>query len=194
VSESLDVHLPGIAAGDDTAFARWMAGAEARLRASLGPLAREVDVEAVLQETLLRVWQVAPRFTPDGAPDALLRFAIRIGRNLAVSELRRHRPAASADELAALTSADDGSGADAPPDPLLRQAILLCHEKLPGKPAQALRARLASAGGEPDSTLAERLGMKLNTFLQNFTRARKLLAECLRGRGVPMEDFWEVLS
>jgi RNA polymerase sigma-70 factor (ECF subfamily) len=31
-----------------------------------------------------------------------------------------------------------------------------------------------------------RLGMKLNTFLQNFTRARKLLADCLRSRGVDL--------
>ena len=57
-----------------------------------------------------RVWQVAPRFKPDGRPDALLRLAIRIGRNLAVSELdargstpsrsrnsrRRRRPASIA--------------------------------------------------------------------------------------------------
>jgi RNA polymerase sigma-70 factor (ECF subfamily) len=34
--------------------------------------------------------------------------------------------------------------------------------------------------------LAERLGMRLNTFLQNFTRARKLLAECLEKRKVDL--------
>ena len=30
--------------------------------------------------------------------------------------------------------------------------------------------------------------MRLNTFLQNFTRARKLLAECLRKRGVDLSE------
>ena len=65
----LDRHLPGILAGDSSAFATWMAGAEPRLRASLRSFAVQVDTEAVLQETLLRVWQVAPRFVPDGRPD-----------------------------------------------------------------------------------------------------------------------------
>jgi hypothetical protein len=31
--------------------------------------------------------------------------------------------------------------------------------------------------------------MKTNTFLQNVTRARKLLAECLKKRGVALEVF-----
>src|SRR5262245_16659057 len=121
---SLDVHLAAIAGGDATAFARWMAGAEPRLRLSLKSLAREVDVEAVLQETLLRVWQVAPRFTPDGGPDALLRLGIRIARNLALSELRRHRPAAMApDPLEQATQASLAVEVqvppEEPPDPLL---------------------------------------------------------------------------
>jgi hypothetical protein len=69
----------------------------------------------------------------------------------------------------------------------LRRIIAICREKLPRKPALALMARLSSAGGEPDLVLAEQLGMKLNTFLQNFTRARKLLAECLARNGVDLE-------
>ena len=72
------------------------------------------------------------------------------------------------------------------PDPLLRKAIEECRKALPGKPAAALLARIESAGAEPDALLAERLQMKLNTFLQNVTRARKLLAECLGRRGVQL--------
>jgi RNA polymerase sigma-70 factor (ECF subfamily) len=67
---------------------------------------------------------------------------------------------------------------------MLRQAIGDCRDKLPPKPRQALDARLGSAGGNDDADLAESVGMKLNTFLQNFTRARQLLAECLRKKGV----------
>jgi hypothetical protein len=70
------------------------------------------------------------------------------------------------------------------PDPLLRKLIALCREQLQGRPAQALDARLAAAGAEPDQVLAQRLAMTLNTFLQNFTRARRQLAECLQRRGV----------
>ena len=66
--------------GDADAFARWMAGVEHPLRAGLRRFAGQVDAEAVLQETLLRIWQVAPRFVPDGRPDGLVRLGHRIAR------------------------------------------------------------------------------------------------------------------
>ena len=87
----LDVHLDAIVGRDVAAFAQWMASAEGVLRDSLRSFATAVDVEAVLQEALLRVWQVAPRFVRDGAPNGLLRLGLRIARNLAVSEVRRTR-------------------------------------------------------------------------------------------------------
>jgi RNA polymerase sigma-70 factor (ECF subfamily) len=174
----LDQHLPGIQAGDPEAFARWVAGAEARVRLSLRSFAAQVDAEAVVQETLLRVWQVAPRFVPDGRPDGLLRLAVRIARNLAVSDTRRvHQPAPPDEAVVELVAAD----------PLLRRVIEACRDELPEQPARALAARLASGGLEPDDVLAGRLAMRLNTFLQNFTRARRLLADCLRRRGIDVQ-------
>lgn len=185
---NLDVHLFAIVAGDSAAFARWLAGAEPSVRDSLRSFAKVVDVEAVLQEALLRVWQVAPRFLPDGRPNGLLRLGVRIARNLAISELRRMRaiPVEVSDLESALAATDEAE--PAPPDPHLRAAIAECREKLPEKPRQALDARLASGGGQDDDRLAESLGMRLNTFLQNFTRARKLLAECLGSRGVHVDQ------
>jgi DNA-directed RNA polymerase specialized sigma24 family protein len=180
--DDLDRYLPDIVAGDTTAFGRWFAGAEPRLRASLSSVAADVDAEAVLQECLLRIWQVAPRFVPDGREDGLVRLAIRIARNLAISELRRRRIVPS---LAAETVPDD-SGMPSAPDPLLRRVIALCRDKLPSKPAAALAARLEGAW-QPDLELAATLGMKLNTFLQNVGRARKLLAQCLAAHGVDVE-------
>ncbi|MDI3290735.1 sigma factor [Polyangium sp. 15x6] len=181
----LDVHLPAIAAGDADAFGRWIAGAEGRVRESLRPYATRVDTEAVLQETLLRVWQVAPRHVADGRPNSLVRLAIRIGRNLCIDDLRRARLAPVEDEDLDETRLETFE--PRAPDPLLRKVIAHCHEKLPDKPAEVLRARLASGGAEPDETLAERLGMRINTFLQNFTRARKMLAECLEKHHVDLE-------
>ena len=173
----LDLHLAAIVAGDADAFARWLAGAEGTVRASLRSFATVLDVEAVLQESLLRVWQVAPRFVADGRPNGLLRLAIRIARNLAVSELRRTkaRPA-TPEELDEVREASV-----TPPDPMLRAAITECRDKLPAKPRQALDARLT---GGADDELAASLNMRLNTFLQNFTRARQLLADCLGKRGI----------
>src|SRR5262245_45932383 len=93
-----DLHLPAIVDGQTAAFGRWMSLAEPPLRDSLRPYAARVDVEAVLQETLLRVWQAAPRHVPDGRPNSLFRLAIRIARNLAVDEVRRARVAPVPDE------------------------------------------------------------------------------------------------
>lgn len=182
----LDVHLDAIVRGDTTAFGSWLAGTESTVRASLRSFAAAVDVEAVLQESLLRVWQVAPRFVPDGRPNGLLRFTIRIARNLAVSELRktRARPVEADDLEAALADEEPPRAA---PDPMLRRAIALCRDKLPAKPREAFDARLESAGGQDDDDLATAIGMRLNTFLQNFTRARKLLADCLKKRGVVVD-------
>jgi RNA polymerase sigma factor (sigma-70 family) len=176
----LDIHLHAIVAGDKHAFARWLAGAERSVRDSLSSFAKVLDVEAVLQEALLRVWQVAPRFESDRRPNGLLRLGVRIARNLAVSEVRRVRSTPH-DDLEALVE----PVAPSAPDPILRQAIEACRDKLPGKPRQALDARLT---GRDDAELAAQLGMKLNTFLQNFTRARQLLADCLKKGGIVLDE------
>jgi RNA polymerase sigma-70 factor (ECF subfamily) len=176
----LDEHLAAIRLGDAGAFARWLAGAERSVRESLRPFAVSVDTEAVLQESLLRAWQFAPRVEPDGKPNALLRYAVRIARNVAISEIRRTR--AKAVDPETLDVADPSPSA--PPDPMLRRAIEDCRGALPMKPAQALAARLESGGADADEALAARLGMKPNTFLQNFTRARKMLGDCLESKGV----------
>ena len=178
----LDVYLAAIVVGDATAFSRWMAGSERIVRESLRSFAAVVDVEAVVQESLLRVWQVAPRFERDGQPNGLLRFAIRIARNLAVSELRRMRADATPPDELDVSLVDTSMV----PDPLLRAAIYDCRDQLPPKPRQALDRRLQDAGAHDDADLAEALGMRLNTFLQNFTRARQLLADCLKKKGVEL--------
>jgi len=178
---NLDEYLPGIVVGDQDSFARWMAGAERPIRESLRRFAASVDTEAAVQETLLRVWLVARRCRPDGQPNSLLRFAIGIARNLALSEIRRRRREESiADAPEPPAPAADPSL----PDPGLREIIRRCLDKLPPKPAAALRARIESAGAEPDSRLADGLGMRLNTLLQNITRARRLVAQCLQQAGI----------
>lgn len=183
--------LPAIGAGDAAAFARWLAGAEDRLRGSLRSFAERVDVEAVMQEALVRVWQVAPRVVPDGRPHALLRLAIRIARNLAVSDLRQRRLEPVEAEALERLAAEAEAYAPTPDrwrDPMLRRAIEQCRAGLPARPAAALQARLASAGAEPDARVAERVGMRVNTFLQNVVRARRFLADCLRRRGIDLAE------
>ncbi len=180
----LDLHLPAIARGDALAFGRWLAGAEEPVRRSLASFAARVDTEAVLQEALLRVWQVAPRVEVD-RPNALLRLAVRVARNLAIDEVRRARLDPTDDQgLERAAHEAEGSTEPVEPDPHLRARIEACRDKLPPAPRQALDARLEARGGAADRDLARKLRMQLNTFLKNVGRARALLLECLARAGV----------
>lgn len=183
----LDAHLAAIATGDAPAFGRWVAGAETRLRLSLTRYASAVDVEVIMQETLLRLWQIAPRVERDGQGNSLLRVGVRIARNLAIDEIRRTQASLRRDEAAYAEHAPAEVAQPIDPDPLLRRLIAACRELLPKKPAAALAARLEAGGQHSDQALAERLNMRLNTFLQNFGRARKLLRTCLKKSGYPLE-------
>ncbi len=185
MQQDLDDLLPRIASGDPTAFARWLAGAERPVRLSLRGLARWVDVEAVLQETLLRVWQVAPRLEPDGRPNGLLRFAIRAAHNLAISEIRR-RKTPGVDPAVLERAIEEASVAASPPphDPLLRAATMDCLEALPPKARTVIMVRISSGGAADDADLARGLSMRTNTFLQSFTRARNALRTCLENKGI----------
>ncbi len=185
--DDLDVYLQAIVAGDPDAFGRWLAGAERPLRASLRSYAAALDTEAVLQESLLRVWQLAIRVVPDGEGNSLLRFAYRLTRNLAHSELRRRRAEPREIEELEREAERIGLASPATPDPLLRRVIEECRRALPLRPALALALRLDASGHESDAGLAAGAGMKLNTFLQNFGRARKLLAACLEAHGVKLD-------
>ena len=75
-------------AGEHDAFTAWVRLCEMPLRNSLRRFARAVDVEAVLQEGLLRMWRLAPTLELEGK-DASLRMAHTIVRRLAISEARR---------------------------------------------------------------------------------------------------------
>lgn len=176
--------LPAIQAGDTDAFAAWMARAEPRIRASLASFATAADTEAVMQGTLLRVWQVARRFTPDGQPESLTRFAVRTARNLAIAETRRRHSSALTDDM--LRDATEEFATTSGPDmDHLRAAIAGCLEALAPKPREAMAARLA-APGVRDRFIAATVRMTVNTFLQNITRARAALAECLRRHGIDL--------
>ncbi|MCA9563265.1 MAG: hypothetical protein KC561_07240, partial [Myxococcales bacterium] len=67
--ESEHSELAAIQQGDTQAFARWMAANEERIRLSLSRFASAVDVESVVQDTLLKVWHAAPHFVSDGKPE-----------------------------------------------------------------------------------------------------------------------------
>lgn len=181
-----DALLPAIASGDVQAFAVWLGHAEPRVRLSLAKFARAIDSEAVVQEALLRIWQVAPRVAVDARGDTLVRLAVQIAHNLAIDHVRRDRRLSHVERAELVEDASSQIDDSPSPDPLLRAVIATCIEQLPKQPAAALSARIDNAGHDADETLAARLGMQLNTFLKNFGRARALLLDCLKSKGVSL--------
>lgn len=184
IPHDLDELLPAIVSGDAVAFGKLAAAIELDLRRSLRSFATRVDVEAVVQEGLLRTWQVAPRFVPDGKPNGLARLCQRITRNVALDECRKRRDVPSEIEVERVPAL----APEVASDPLLRAHVLACLEALHERPRAALMLRIGCEGGESDVDLAARASMTLNTFLQNVTRARKLLEACLTRRGVSQAE------
>jgi DNA-directed RNA polymerase specialized sigma24 family protein len=202
----IDELFARVCLGDEAAFERWMTGVEPQLRRSLAPWARAVDVEGVVQETLLRMWVLAgDRGQELEGPRASLRFALGIARNLARNEARRlGREVELPEGLWGDAGGGGGAGGaggvagggadglhgDAPPlpDPALRRIILACIERLPPRPRAALLARIDRGHEEDDHALSEGVGMKRNTFLQNIVRARRALAACLEASGAPLDE------
>ena len=169
---------------DGQAFARWLMRSEEALRLALRSFARTVDVEAVIQEAALRLWQLAPRIEPDGKPNCLLRWTITVARNLArdlAARAGREMPLDEHDEPPA-------PPVPQPADPYLVRRIGECRKRLPAKPGAAITARVAGAGQLSDRELAAQLGMSFDAFRQNLARARRLLEDCLRGFGIDVRS------
>jgi DNA-directed RNA polymerase specialized sigma24 family protein len=183
----IDALFARVRDGDQEAFREWMGRVERPIRLSLRRFALAVDVEAIVQETSLRMWLIATRRLRDleGA-DSSLRFAIGVARNLARSEARRmgrerHLPP---EEMP-----DDPVDPPATPDPRLAAAIRDCIARLTARLREVLQARITLGPHQPDREIAAGLGMKLNTFLQYVVRARQQVRRCLEGKGVPLSEI-----
>jgi DNA-directed RNA polymerase specialized sigma24 family protein len=174
--------------GDPDAFAAWVGMVEIPLRRSLRRFARDVDVEMVVQETFLRMWIVAcdDAYTIEGE-NASIKFVFTVARNVAFEEIRRTRRNVPLDPEG-LDGVPEGLFNPGLPDPGLRRLIILCIERLPKKLREALLARIRK-GELSDRLLADSVRMKLNTFLQNIVRARKLMKACLQRHGVRLEEI-----
>jgi RNA polymerase sigma-70 factor (ECF subfamily) len=178
---AIDQAFELVRARSPVGFAEWMRLVELPLRASLRGFARFVDAEAVVQEALLRMWVLAQHAELEGE-NASLRYVLRVARNLALREAARQ------ERFEPIGDEPEPALVDPTPDPALGRAIRECLKRLPTKPSQALHARLSTQGRSPDRDLAAQLGMRLNTFLQNVSRAREALRKCLESRGVDLRE------
>ena len=183
----LDVLWIDTSEGSERAFGDWMGRVERPIRRSLAPFALAVDAEGIVQETFLRMWQLAKDPARELAGEnASLRFAIVLALNLARNEARKRG------RVLLLPPEDlpDVVVEPAPPaDPFIARAIRECFDRLARKPLEAMRARLALGAERPDRAIAAGVGMTVNTFLQNVVRARRQLAECMTGKGIDVEGY-----
>lgn len=172
--------------GDERAFARWLSLVEIPLRRGLAPFARAVDAEGVLQETLHRVWIFAQErgHTLTGE-NASLRWTLGVARNVARNEARRFNReyALPPEELS-----EPAVEPEPVSDPALARIIRRCLEALPPRLREALQARLERGHLLSDRSLAQALGLKSNTFVQNVLRGRRHLAACMEENGAPLNE------
>lgn len=172
--------------GDEEAFAHWLSLVEIPLRRRLAPFARAVDEEGVLQETLHRVWIFAlDRGHTLTGENASLRWALCVALNVARNEARRF---GREDILPPELLPDSVVHPEPPTDPALARIIRRCLEALPRRPREALQARLERGHLLDDRALAQALGLKRNTFLQNVVRGRRQLSACLEENGAPLNE------
>jgi DNA-directed RNA polymerase specialized sigma24 family protein len=175
--------LGAIADRDEGAFSGWLARSEIRLRLSLRSFAGIVDVESIVQETAILVWERAPALVPDGRPAFLLRWAVTVARNKARNQVvRAGRQAPLAGDLA-------DPAATRLADPMLRDRITRCLSQLSAGFRRAIEARLGDRGQQPDRQLAAAMGMRFDAFRQNLSRARRALTRCLRESGIEVGEY-----
>jgi RNA polymerase sigma-70 factor (ECF subfamily) len=129
--------------------------------------------EEVLQETFVKIWQNAERFSPDaGQPMAWLSA---IARNRAIDRIRAEkgeRSRASADEPELERLVAPGTG-----DPVMQEALRKCLSQLEEEAQKCVL--LAYCSGYSREELAERFGRPVGTIKTLLHRSVRLLKACL---------------
>ncbi len=188
MAEDYDVEvaeLQAIADGDKEAFCRWFARCEIPLKRSLRSFAQAVDVEAVVQETGLKLWKDPSRITPDGRTGFLLRWGITVARNEARNYVKRTGRQVALEEHPEVA----GATVNMAGDPILRARIRQCLEHLQTHQQRAFQARLDDGGKRADRDLAASIGMSFDVFRQNMTRGRKALVKCLSSFNIDVMEY-----
>ena len=174
--------LQAIAAGDRDAFARLMARETPRLlRLAGGMLGNIEEAEDAVQETMIRLWEHAARWTPDARIGTWLH---KVCYNHSVDRLRRRRPAADESAL------DDMSDDAALPDATLLQgeAVRSVREAIDRLPERQRSAVLLFHIQDlPQSEAAGIMGVSESAFESLLARARRQLRRMLSPEGADDE-------
>lgn len=166
--------LDAIARGDRGAFRRLYEATAPKLFGIVLRITSNRSVaEEVLQETYLKVWQNAERFTPEaGKP---ITWLATIARNGAIDRIRSERieRQRSDDDQAILDRLPSPSSGD----PTAREALRICLSGLEEDARSCVV--LAYCSGFSREELAERFGRPVGTIKTLLHRSIKLLRDCL---------------
>lgn len=184
---------------DSTAqtHATWLASAAAgdaraaqALAAALGPrlfgqayrmLGNRAEAEDVAQDTLLRLWRMAPRWDADGTA-SVAGWCHAVARNLCIDRMRRAggaRATVALDDIAA--PIDPTPGAEAQMQTTARaNALQDALEALPERQRRAVVLRHIEGMTNPE--IAEALGGSVEAVESLIARGKRALATALAGR------------
>lgn len=170
--------------------ARGDAQAAKDLALALGPrlfaqayrlLGDRAEAEDVAQDTLLRLWRMAPRWDANGTA-SVAGWCHGVARNLCIDRMRRvsgGRASVPLDDLAA--PADPSPGAEAQLQTTARSvAVQGALRDLPDRQRQAVVLRHIEGLGNPE--IAERLGGSVEAVESLLARGKRALAKALGGR------------
>jgi len=165
------------ATGDSLAARLLVARMAPRLhRLALRLLADAAEAEDVVQEAMLRLWQIAPRWQSGGAQPST--WVYRVTVNLATDRLRRRR------SVALDAVAEPADETPAPFEVLLEADRALALEaalaQLPDRQRQAVVLRHLE--GMPNPEIAEVMGVGIEAVESLTARGKRRLAELLSAR------------
>jgi RNA polymerase sigma-70 factor (ECF subfamily) len=170
--------LHAVAAGDQAAFARLIGRESPRLLRFVGAiLGSAEEAEDVVQEALLKLWEVAEAWTPDARIGTWLHT---VCYNRAVDRLRRRRKLVDESVLEGI--ADESDGADAL---ILRdeagRSVRAAIDALPARQRSAIL--LFHFQDLPQSEAARVLGVSESAFESLLARARRQMKQILSAAG-----------
>ena len=182
--------LQAIVRRDQDAFGRWVTQHEIPLRLALRRFAELVDVEVIVQETAIVVWERAATIRPDGRRGFLWRWAVTVALNKARNEARRTaRLAHDVTSTELENELADPDSARTQPDQMFIARLNRCRSQLPETLGRALDVRIEDNGQRSDRELATSIGVSFDAFRQSLARGRKALKQCLSSFGIDLTEY-----
>lgn len=172
------VLMASIAADDQGAFAMLVAQESSRLLRFARSLlaASPAEAEEVVQEALLRLWQQAPTWEPNGRVSTWLH---QVAYRLCIDNIRRRRPSVEIEKLEE-SLPDDGTGAD---QRLIRidevGAVRAAIERLPERQKTALL--LCHFQDMSQAEASAIMGIGESAYESLLARARRRLRVLIEG-------------